>query len=362
MDVAMFQAPFTRPERSAAQVFDWAVRQAIVADDAGFTEYWVGEHATLKWESIPSPELVISAAARHTKNITFAPGAHLLPYHHPGTLAIQTAWMSHVLEGRYILGVGAGAYPSDAAMRGITDISVNHEMLYESIELMEMLWAADGPFHHEGKFWSVGYPEVEPGHEWRDHRPYGGKMTIGMTALSANSASIKFAGSRGYLPLSVYAGNAYLLNHIGDYKNAAEEAGLSSDRSVHHVVRDVFVAETDAQAKRLAIQGVGKAWEDYLLPTYRRFGVLQGLIHDPDNVSMEDVDLDYLAEHVWLVGSPETVTEKLQSWCDELGGPFGTLIVYSHDYIDNPEPWEQSMHLLANEVAPKIDLAVARPA
>ena len=35
-------------------------------DQAGFSEYWVGEHATLNWEAIPSPELVIAAAARQT--------------------------------------------------------------------------------------------------------------------------------------------------------------------------------------------------------------------------------------------------------------------------------------------------------
>jgi hypothetical protein len=38
----------------------------------------------------------------------------------------------------------------------------------------------------------------------------------------------------------------------------------------------------------------------------------------------------------------------------ELGGPFGTLLIYSHDYIDNPAQWEHSMKLLAQEVAPKI--------
>ena len=55
MDVAMFQTPFQRPERTARQVFDWAVRQAVDADQAGYKEYWIGEHATLNWESIPNP-------------------------------------------------------------------------------------------------------------------------------------------------------------------------------------------------------------------------------------------------------------------------------------------------------------------
>ena len=86
MKIGMFQTPFLRPERSAKQVFDWCIRQAVHADRIGFSEYWVGEHATLDWESVPSPELVIAAAASQTSQIKFGPLAHLLPYHNPAML------------------------------------------------------------------------------------------------------------------------------------------------------------------------------------------------------------------------------------------------------------------------------------
>ncbi len=84
--------------------------------------------------------------------------------------------------------------------------------------------------------------------------------------------------------------------------------------------------------------------------------MLQGLLHDP-SMDPADVDAEYLAEHVWIVGSPETVRQKMEAWFDDLGGPFGTLLIYSHDYIDNPEPWEHSMDLLANTVAPSLSKA-----
>jgi alkanesulfonate monooxygenase SsuD/methylene tetrahydromethanopterin reductase-like flavin-dependent oxidoreductase (luciferase family) len=70
MQVGMFQTPFLRPERTAKQVFDWAIRQAVHADKIGFSEYWVGEHATST--GIPNPELVIAAAALQTSRIKFA--------------------------------------------------------------------------------------------------------------------------------------------------------------------------------------------------------------------------------------------------------------------------------------------------
>jgi alkanesulfonate monooxygenase SsuD/methylene tetrahydromethanopterin reductase-like flavin-dependent oxidoreductase (luciferase family) len=357
MDVAMFQTPFQRPERSPREVFDWARSQAVVADKAGYTEYWIGEHATLNWESIPSPELVISACAAETEQISFGPGAHLLPYYHPSTLAIQVAWLSRVLEGRYMLGVGAGAYPSDASLRGITDLSVNHPMMEEALEIMNKIWKCE-PFEFKGKFWNAGYPEKETGSnhgEWRDLSPWGGSVRIGMTALSEKSPSVAYAGTHGYMPLSVYAGDAFLNKHWEDYEAAAKAAGHDVDRSVHHVVRDVLVAETDAEAKKYAIEGaMGHAWSEYLLPTYKRFGILKGLLHDPD-MDVEQVDLEYLAEHVWIVGSVDTVVEKFQSWFEHLGG-FGTIIQYSHDYTDDPDLWVQSMDLLAKEVAPKIKM------
>lgn len=356
MQIGMFQTPFLRPERTPKQVFDWAVRQAVHADKIGFSEYWVGEHGTLDWESIPSPELVIAAAASQTSQIKFGPLAHLLPYHHPATLAVETAWLSQILEGRYMLGVATGAYPTDAALRGITDMSKNHAMMLEAIDIMERVWKSE-PFQMEGQFWKAGYAEGNPSHPPRNIKPWGDTMQMAMTGLSAPSPSIAFAGTHGFIPASVYAGNAFLRSHFETYRENMSAAGRVSDRSAHRVVRDVIVADTDAEARKLAIEGgIGLAWESYLKPTYERFGVLKGLLHDP-SVDPETVDAEYLAEHVWIVGSPETVRQKMDAWFDDLGGPFGTLLIYSHDYIDSPEPWEHSMDLLVNEVAPRLDKA-----
>lgn len=349
----MFQTPFVRPERTPRQVFEWALRQAVHADRVGFSEYWIGEHATLNWEGIPSPELVIAAAALQTSQIKFGPLAHLLPYHHPATLAIQTAWLSQILEGRYMLGVATGAYPTDAAVRGITDMSKNHAMMIEAIDIMERVWKGE-PFQFEGEYWKAGFPEADPKKPLRDVRPWGGTMPMAMTGLSAPSPSIGFAGTHGFIPASVYAGNDFLRSHFVTYREKMSEAGRTSDRSVHRVVRDVFVADTDEEARKLAIEGgIGDAWREYIKPTYERFGVLKGLLHDP-SVNPDDVDANYLAEHVWIVGSVETVRQKLEAWFDDLGGPFGTLLIYSHDYIDHPEPWERSMELLVKDVVPRL--------
>lgn len=352
MKLAVFQTPFMSQSRHAPrQIFDWAVDQAIVADKAGFESYWIGEHALEDWESIPNPELVIAAAARETENIKLAPGAHILPLHSPGPLAIQASWLSHVLEGRYILGIGAGAFPATFAVSGIHDMSNNHQMELEAFQVMEKIWEGK-PFDFVGEFFKASLPEEDPSHPYRDVRPFGGKIDVGVTGMSPNSPSIKLAGERGFTPLTVYSGMATLQNHFEIYAEEAEKAGRTPDRGLHHVVRDVFVAETDAEAKKWAIEGgLGDAWGTYVLPRYKHYGLLPSLIED--GTDPDDVDVEWLADNVWFVGSVETVTEKILEFQERSGG-FGVLMPYSYDYYDNPGPWNESMNLLGTEVAPAV--------
>ena len=64
------------------------------------------------------------------------------------------------------------------------------------------------------------------------------------------------------------------------------------------------------------------------------------------------VTVEYLAEHLWLIGSPDTVERKLRDLY-EISGGFGTLLVLIYDYMDNQAEWEKSMRLLAKEVMPR---------
>ncbi|TCK21413.1 LLM class flavin-dependent oxidoreductase [Pseudonocardia endophytica] len=360
MESGLIHIPYMRPERTSRQTFDWALANAREADQAGFTEFMVAEHATQKWECIPTPELVIAAAAVQTERIKFAPMAHLLPQHHPAQLAIQVGWLSQILEGRYFLGIGAGAYPQAAELHGITDVSTNPARVRESLEIMEKIWKRE-PFHYEGQFWNAGYPEeVDDGqghddHKIADYSPWGGTMDIAVTGLSVNSPSIRFAGERGFMPVSIYSGSSILKTHWETYEKAALEHGHTPDRSRYHVSQTVFVAETDAEAKKLAMEGgIGYAFERYLWPIWERFGMLEGYIKDVGG-DPSDVDLEWICDNVWVVGSPETVIEKLNKLYEFTGG-WGVLQVETHDYMDDPAPWFQSLRLIAQEVAPKIQL------
>jgi len=66
------------------------------------------------------------------------------------------------------------------------------------------------------------------------------------------------------------------------------------------------------------------------------------------------VTTEYMAEHVWLIGSPDTVEKKILNLYEMCGG-FGTLLSLVYDNMDDQQGWEKSMKLLAEEVMPRFD-------
>ncbi len=74
------------------------------------------------------------------------------------------------------------------------------------------------------------------------------------------------------------------------------------------------------------------------------------LKHDP---SLPDaaVDLEYVADHLWLVGSPATVANRIRGLQEQTGG-FGYLLAVSYDAAEERTAWERHLDLLIHEVLP----------
>ncbi len=140
--------------------------------------------------------------------------------------------------------------------------------------------------------------------------------------------------------------------HWAAVEAGAASAGRTADRRDWRVVKEVFVAETDEEARRLALDGnLGRYFREFNLPLFEDWGLLHLHKDDPSEPDSA-VDINYLCDR-WLVGSVETVTRKLGELNEQLGG-FGTLLVLGMDYADQPEAWFQSMELLAKEVVPNV--------
>jgi alkanesulfonate monooxygenase SsuD/methylene tetrahydromethanopterin reductase-like flavin-dependent oxidoreductase (luciferase family) len=98
---------------------------------------------------------------------------------------------------------------------------------------------------------------------------------------------------------------------------------------------------------------MARAWREANFPTLDLFGWRGFLKHD-ERVPDADVDIDYLIEHLFLVGSPETVADRLVAVDEALGG-FGTVVLNAYDWGDDPGPYRRSMELFAREVMPRFE-------
>jgi alkanesulfonate monooxygenase SsuD/methylene tetrahydromethanopterin reductase-like flavin-dependent oxidoreductase (luciferase family) len=64
------------------------------------------------------------------------------------------------------------------------------------------------------------------------------------------------------------------------------------------------------------------------------------------------ITAEYLVDHHWLVGSPETVARKIRDLYELVGG-FGTLLVIAHEWPDFGV-WDRSTTLLKEQVLPRL--------
>jgi alkanesulfonate monooxygenase SsuD/methylene tetrahydromethanopterin reductase-like flavin-dependent oxidoreductase (luciferase family) len=152
--------------------------------------------------------------------------------------------------------------------------------------------------------------------------------------------------------MSLNLNPTYVASHWESVEIGAARTGRTPKRADWRLVREIFIADTDAEAMRLSAGGMmGRMMSEYFLPLLASFGFTEFLKHRPD-VPDSDVTPEYCARHNWLVGSPATVAERLQAIYDEVGG-FGTLLLFCFDYSENPQAWRHSLELLAREVMPR---------
>ena len=349
------------PERDKYEAHQWDLDVISLGDELGYVEAWIGEHFAAPWEPFPTPDYLIAQALTRTKNIKLGSGVYLLPFHHPVELAYRIAYLDHLAKGRLLVGIGSGGLPTDVKLFDVDYESGEHrEMFRESLEIMLQVWEREGPWEYEGKFWKVAIADPKE-FEWaslRAHwKPYQRPHPpIGVAAGSPRSKTLEMAGERGYIPLTLGLGSAYLASQWEAIRDGARRAGKEPPpRSEWRVVRDIWIADTDEEAIRGAREGMlFRTWREYLYPFWSQGPqpIVPSMKHD-DSVPDEAVTLDYILENVWLVGSPDTVARKLRSLY-EMSGGFGVLLAMSLDHADDRAGWETTMRLLVDEVLPQV--------
>lgn len=353
MRFGLFNVPYNLDyavgRKSARQVIDWDLELAQWADQYGWDEVFFAEHYTIGHEPSPAPDLMIAAASQLTSSVRLGAAAHLLPYHNPVNLAHRLMWLDHMTNGRYIAGVAPGAFPTDAQLFGTG--RANPAMMSEALDIILEIWTRTGPFRREGQFWTVDMPaysdDLKGPHLKPLQQPHPPLAIVGM---QPTSPSLTEAGRRGLLPISQELSTDVLCQHWDTYSRSATDAGRTPQRSEWRVMRDIFVADTDTEARRLVLEGaMGITWREHTLKAFKNMGF--GAMLAP--VPADELTVEYLVDHFWLVGSPDTVVEKITGLYEETGG-FGTLLTLGFDYSDNADPYRHSFELLGREVAPRL--------
>ena len=79
-----------------------------MADEAGFTGYYIAEHHGSDLCMAPNQEMFVAAASQITSNIRMGPMVKLLPLHHPVRLIEDLCIVDNLTNGRVDFGVGRG--------------------------------------------------------------------------------------------------------------------------------------------------------------------------------------------------------------------------------------------------------------
>src|SRR5207248_2903825 len=137
------------------------------------------------------------------------------------------------------------------------------------------------PYHHPAELaHRVAMRDPLRPHIKPFQKPY---PPIGVAGVSKGSDTLKLAGERGFWPMSLNLNPTYVGSHWDAVEQGAARTGRTPKRSEWRLVREIFIADTDAEAMRLSAGGMmGRMMKEYFLPLLASFQFTEFLKHKPD--------------------------------------------------------------------------------
>ena len=364
MKLGYFMMPLHHIDSDYHQTLAEDIEAVVYCDELGYSEAWVGEHYSSAVEQITSPLMFHANLIARTRQIKFATGVMCLPQYHPAVIAGQAAMFDHLSNGRFIMGVGPGGLLSDFELFGVLDKD-RMAMMEEALDMILALWNSKPPYKMHGKHWTIDMKD------WTHHDIKLGYVPqplqqphppIAISAMSPHSGSLKFAGRRGYIPVTANFIPVWsAATHWATYCAGAGESAFKPDAEEWRVARSIYVAATDAEAAAYVTRA-GSPYDyyyDYLFQIFDRSKFKAPFVAQPGD---DPAKLTHQAVRDACVihGSPDTVARKLLALRDEIGH-FGTLLYAAHDWQDKAA-MKNSIRLMAEEVMPRVNQALAAKA
>lgn len=340
------QLPKPWLEDSEFELFNNALTQIELADKLGFDYAWEVEHHFLEEYSHSSaPEVFLGAASQRTKNIRLGHGIIQLPTNHPARVAERVSTLDLLSNGRVELGIGEGSsvtelHPFDRKFRD------KREIWEDSVRAMlPMFWEEGWEYHSE--HFDFPLRNVIPKPRQKPHPP--------LWVACSQMETIQMAGRRGMGALgfsfvSPESAKAWCHSYYNEYLNNQELlCGYQTNPNIA-VVSPFMCCETDEEAQA---KMDGWSFFQFALILYNKEGPFE-----PGSVNLWERYLEWketgdgqkLQANSGLVGSPETIREKLKQYQEV---HIDQVILLNQAGKNKHEDICRSLELFAKEVMPE---------
>lgn len=347
MRFSNFLFPESRDPARDGQVIDETLREACLTDELGFDVIWLAEHHFDGICAYVDPVSFAAALAVATKRAKIGFAVAQMALHHPIRMAEQLSLIDHMSKGRLIVGLGRGTAYNIYDYQGYGLDHREAQARFEEAEaIMFQAWRGE-KFEHHGRFWDVKVPMLRP-------LPYTKPHPFVIRSASSEEGMLHIARQGRPFMMNVQS-NEVTRRRMDLYRQTLRTAGLDDAAVAGNVDqcwvwRNVFVAETDAEAERIAVPAF-EAMHEHRTAMRQRVYEEQGVSIVPMPAPGTAPAARTMVEHSLIYGSPATVAEKLAEV--QAIGVGGVIMQFRL----GPMPYEQvsqSLNLFSRNVVPEL--------
>lgn len=348
MKLAIWSTTTPRPNSTHVEMFRRQLAEVELAERIGIDQIWFFEHHLNPSGPVPSPNLLIAAAARTTRRIRFASMVNILPFRHPLLVAEEAAMLDNLTDGRFDMGLGRGLRPPEFAAFGV-DQAESRAMFEESFDIIRRVFA-DETFEHRGRYWTVRKDApLAPPLVQRPHPPF---------LVSAQSdESLRWAARHDIPFAQIDSLTEQAQRAAASYRDVQQAHGHAPAPRLY-LLREIYVAASDVQARQEAEPWMLQQWQLWQRYTqFTRSGQLPQSYdfwrHQAPMLHAMNFE-EIVANDLVILGGPERVAEVILRLADQLP-LMGLALIFKlgampYDMV------ERSMALFGEAVMPRIRL------
>ena len=332
-------------DRPLATLFDERLQFAAAADEAGIYCLHVAEHHATPLNMVPVPGVWLGALARATRRMRLGPLVYLLPLYSPLRLIEEISMLDHLSYGRLEVGVGRGVSPFELKYHKV-EHDQSRDIFVDAFDCVSAGLTTDmltykGP-HYEYKDVPIALRPLQQPHPpfW-----YGSSNTTGATWAGERGMHFVSLGPIGFAKRNIDAFRAALAKRGGPANPKPEFSGGTAIG----VLRHIFVADTDAEAKRWAKPAMDRhlAHLNWLRVKHGATAV-DTRFNTPRGANFEVS----VADGSVIAGTPQTVYAEIERQTKELG--INYLLTYLFLGTMSLADALRSLELFRTEVMPKL--------